>query len=57
MRWITHPASAPPSDYLAGTPISMPLIGLAQLAHFASIMDLGGLTPASLMRRVSAVSG
>ena len=30
LRWIKQPSSAPPAEYLAGTPISMPLIGLAQ---------------------------
>ncbi|OAV94208.1 hypothetical protein PTTG_27068 [Puccinia triticina 1-1 BBBD Race 1] len=45
LAWLTTPASTPPTAYLASCPVSLPLIGLVQIAHYMALGRVQGLTP------------
>eukprot|EP00002_Diphylleia_rotans_P033397 TRINITY_DN709_c0_g1_i3.p1 TRINITY_DN709_c0_g1~~TRINITY_DN709_c0_g1_i3.p1 ORF type:complete len:4344 (-),score=1082.54 TRINITY_DN709_c0_g1_i3:153-13184(-) len=45
LRWIRDPSSVPFAEYLAAAPVSYPLVGLTQLAHYAATLALLGLDP------------
>ena len=45
MRWLHDRDSQPDTDYLVSAPVSLPLIGLVQLSHYAVTCKALGLTP------------
>ena len=48
MRWLHDRDSQPDTDYLVSAPVSLPLIGLAQLAHYTVTCKALGLTPGDI---------
>ena len=45
MRWLQNKETQPDTDYLVSAPVSLPLIGLVQLAHYAVACRALGKTP------------
>ncbi|KAA1103250.1 beta subunit of fatty acid synthetase [Puccinia graminis f. sp. tritici] len=45
LKWLNQASSRPPTAYLASCPISLPLIGLVQIAHYITLGGAQGLTP------------
>ncbi|KAA1072708.1 beta subunit of fatty acid synthetase [Puccinia graminis f. sp. tritici] len=45
LKWLNEPGSKPPPTYLASCALSLPLIGLVQLAHYIVLGEAQGLTP------------
>lgn len=57
MRWLHNKDSQPDIDYLISAPVSLPLIGLVQISHFAVIARALGLTPGDVIERFSGTTG
>ncbi|KAI4152760.1 MAG: hypothetical protein LQ340_002720 [Diploschistes diacapsis] len=57
MRWLGNKDSQPDTDYLISAPVSLPLIGLVQLAHYAIVCRSLGLTPGEVCERLSGTTG
>ncbi|KAK4196274.1 putative fatty acid synthase subunit beta [Triangularia verruculosa] len=56
-HWLHHPESTPDLDYMVSAPVSFPLIGLVQLAHYAVTCKVLGLHPGILRERVTGATG
>ncbi|MBW0510837.1 hypothetical protein O181_050552 [Austropuccinia psidii MF-1] len=54
IKWLTQPDSRPPTHYLATCAISLPLIGLVQIAHYIIIGLTQALSPNQLSSQLSA---
>lgn len=57
MRWLHNKDSQPDTDYLVSAPVSLPLIGLVQLANYMVTCKALGLTPDTVRERLSGVTG
>ena len=57
MTWLHDKDSQPDVDYLISAPVSLPLIGLVQIAHFTVIAKALGLTPGDVIERFSGTTG
>lgn len=57
MTWLHHPESTPDVDYLVSAPVSFPLIGLVQLAHYSVTCRVLGLTPGQFRETLSGTTG
>lgn len=57
MGWLQHPESTPDVDYLVSAPVSFPLIGLVQLAHYSVTCKVLGLTPGQFRESLSGTTG
>lgn len=57
MRWLHNRDSQPDSDYLVSAPVSLPLIGLCQLAHYTVTCRTLGLSPGAVRARLSGTTG
>ncbi|KAF2687098.1 beta subunit of fatty acid synthase [Lentithecium fluviatile CBS 122367] len=57
MRWLNNKDSQPDTDYLVSAPVSLPLIGLTQLAHYVVTCRVLGSHPGHLRSRLSGVTG
>jgi fatty acid synthase subunit beta len=57
MRWLNNRESQPDTDYLVSAPVSLPLIGLTQLAHFIVTTRVLGSHPGHVRNRFSGVTG
>ncbi|KAK3307455.1 acyl transferase domain-containing protein [Chaetomium strumarium] len=57
MNWLHHPDATPNVDYLVSAPVSFPLIGLVQLAHYTVTCKVLGLHPGILRERISGTTG
>ncbi|KAF8638240.1 hypothetical protein AX17_002262 [Amanita inopinata Kibby_2008] len=57
IAWLSDPTSRPPVHYLASVPVSLPLIGLTQLAQYLVACRVEKLTPGDLRDRVSGATG
>ena len=57
MRWLHHKDSQPDTDYLVSAPVSLPLIGLVQLAHYTVICRTLGQSPGEVRDRISGTTG
>ena len=56
-RWLHNRDSQPDTDYLVSAPVSLPLIGLVQLAHYTVTCKTLGLSPGDVRDRFSGVTG
>ncbi|KAJ2638372.1 beta subunit of fatty acid synthetase [Coemansia sp. RSA 1286] len=52
-KWIADPKRVPRHEYLLGSPVSIPLIGLVQLIQLAVLYKTLGISPGELARRFS----
>ena len=57
MAWLTSPDSTPNVDYLISAPVSFPLIGLVQMAHYEVTCKVLGVDPGVLRERMSGTTG
>lgn len=57
MAWLQSPDSTPDIDYLISAPVSFPLIGLVQMAHYEITCKVLGIHPGLLRERISGTTG
>ncbi|KAF2488037.1 acyl transferase domain-containing protein [Neohortaea acidophila] len=57
LRWLNNPDSEPDVDYLVSAPVSFPLIGLTQLAHYVVTCRVLGTHPGHVRDRFSGTTG
>lgn len=57
MQWLQEPDTQPDVDYLVSAPVSLPLIGLVQLAHFTVTCKVLGKEPGEILERFSGTTG
>ena len=57
MAWLHDPEATPDIDYLVSAPVSFPLIGLVQLAHYMVTCRVLGLIPGQFRERLSGATG
>ncbi|MCJ1474414.1 beta subunit of fatty acid synthetase [Lambiella insularis] len=57
MRWLHVKDSLPDTDYLVSAPVSLPLIGLVQLAHYTVTCRTLGITPGELRELLQGTTG
>ncbi|OAX82726.1 hypothetical protein ACJ72_02921 [Emergomyces africanus] len=57
VRWLQDRDSQPDTDYLVSAPVSLPLIGLVQLAHFMTTCKVMGKQPGEILERFSGTTG
>lgn len=57
MRWLHNRDSQPDTDYLVSAPVSLPLIGLCQLAHYTVTCRTLGLSPGAVRERLNGTTG
>ncbi|KIH88860.1 fatty acid synthase subunit beta, fungi type [Sporothrix brasiliensis 5110] len=57
MTWLRRPETTPDTDYLVSAPVSFPLIGLVQLAHYAVTCKVLGIHPGLLRERIRGATG
>ncbi|KAK0629611.1 acyl transferase domain-containing protein [Bombardia bombarda] len=57
MSWLQSPDATPDVGYLISAPVSFPLIGLVQLAHYQITCKVLGLHPGVLRDRISGTTG
>ncbi|KAI9873400.1 MAG: beta subunit of fatty acid synthetase, partial [Pleopsidium flavum] len=57
MRWLHDKDAQPDIDYLVSAPVSLPLIGLVQLAHYTVTCKSLGRTPGEVRERLSGTTG
>lgn len=57
MKWLKQPHTTPDNDYLVSAPVSVPVIGVIQLAHFAVTARVLGKNPGELRSYLSGATG
>ena len=57
MSWLHNRDTQPDTDYLVSAPVSLPLIGLVQLAHYQVACKAMGRTPGEVLERFSGTTG
>ena len=57
MQWLHNKDSQPDTDYLVSAPVSLPLIGLVQLAHYTVTCKALGLTPGEVREYFNGTTG
>lgn len=57
LQWLHNPESQPDTDYLVSAPVSLPLIGLVQLAHYMTTCKILGKEPGEIRDRFSGTTG
>jgi fatty acid synthase subunit beta len=57
MRWLQNRDAQPDTDYLVSAPVSLPLIGLTQLAHYIVTCRVLGTDPGSLRSLLQGTTG
>lgn len=57
MRWLQDRDAQPEVDYLVSAPVSLPLIGLVQLAHYMVTCKVLGRQPGDLLERIKGTTG
>ncbi|KAL8691150.1 MAG: hypothetical protein Q9218_003562 [Villophora microphyllina] len=57
LRWLHNRDSQPDTDYLVSAPVSLPLIGLVQLAHYTVTCKTLGHHPGEVRGRFAGATG
>ncbi|KAL9127697.1 MAG: hypothetical protein Q9217_003470 [Psora testacea] len=57
MQWLHNKDAQPDTDYLVSAPVSLPLIGLVQLAHYTITCRALGLSPGDVREYLSGTTG
>ncbi|KYK59616.1 fatty acid synthase beta subunit dehydratase [Drechmeria coniospora] len=57
MNWLQHADSTPDVDYLVSAPVSFPLIGLVQMAHYEVTCKVLGVDPGHLRECIGGTTG
>ncbi|ODQ66250.1 S-acyl fatty acid synthase thioesterase [Nadsonia fulvescens var. elongata DSM 6958] len=56
-QWLDHPETTPDLDYLISAPVSVPVIGVIQLAHYVVTARVLGKTPGELRASLNGSTG
>lgn len=57
VQWLHDRDSQPDTDYLVSAPVSLPLIGLVQLAHYTVTCKVVGREPGEILERFAGTTG
>ncbi|KAJ5537907.1 Fatty acid synthase subunit beta [Penicillium frequentans] len=57
IQWLQDRDSQPDIDYLVSAPVSLPLIGLVQLAHYTVTCKVLGRQPGDILERIRGTTG
>ena len=57
LSWLLNPSTRPPVTYLASCAVSMPLIGLTQLAHYVVVARALSLSPDEFRAKFAGATG
>ena len=57
MRWLANKDAQPDTDYLVSAPVSLPLIGLTQLAHYMVTCKVLGTDPGHVRDGLKGTTG
>lgn len=57
MRWLHNRDTQPDTDYLVSAPVSFPLIGLTQLAHYVVLCRVQGTDPGFVREHLKGATG
>ena len=57
MHWLHSREAQPDTEYLVSSPVSLPLIGLVQLAHYTVACKTLGLQPDEIRDRLAGTTG
>lgn len=57
LRWLNNKDAQPDIDYLVSAPVSFPLIGLTQLAHYVVTCRVLGTHPGHIRERFAGTTG
>jgi fatty acid synthase subunit beta len=57
MRWLQNKDTEPDLDYLVSAPVSFPLIGLTQLAHYVVLCKVMGYDPGYIREHFKGTTG
>ena len=57
LRWLHNRDAQPDTDYLVSAPVSLPLIGLVQLAHYMVTCKVLGQQPGDILGKFSGTTG
>lgn len=57
MQWLHNRDAQPDTDYLVSAPVSLPLIGLVQLAHYAITCKTMGIEPGYMREHLAGTTG
>ncbi|KAF2841120.1 beta subunit of fatty acid synthase [Patellaria atrata CBS 101060] len=57
VRWLNNRDAQPDTDYLVSAPVSLPLIGLTQLAHYVVTCRVFGTHPGYVRDQLSGATG
>jgi fatty acid synthase subunit beta len=57
LQWLHDRDSQPDTDYLVSAPVSLPLIGLVQLAHYMVTCKVLGRQPGEFLERIGGTTG
>ena len=57
LRWLNKPDAQPDTDYLVSAPVSLPLIGLTQFAHYVVTCRVLGTHPGHVRERFTGTTG
>ncbi|KAJ9060861.1 fatty acid synthase alpha subunit Lsd1 [Entomophthora muscae] len=57
LRWLEFPETRPDINYLITAPVSLPTIGLIQLAHYYVTMKVLGMTPEQMRNHFVGATG
>lgn len=57
MKWLEEPENRPPNDYLFSAAISLPLVGLVQLANYYIAYKILQLTPGEMAKSFVGTTG
>ncbi|CRG88165.1 fatty acid synthase subunit beta, fungi type [Talaromyces islandicus] len=55
--WLEHPELTPDSDYLLSAPVSMPLIGLAQVVNYFIMCKVLDMSPGDFRNHLAGAAG
>ncbi|KAI9848828.1 MAG: beta subunit of fatty acid synthetase [Sclerophora amabilis] len=57
LGWLQNAESTPPVDYMLSAPVSLPLIGLSQLANYSVTCKVLGKSPGEILECLSGTTG
>ena len=57
IHWLHDRDAQPDTDYLVSAPVSLPLIGLVQLAHYTVTCKVLGQQPGEILERLGGTTG
>ncbi|OJD32194.1 fatty acid synthase beta subunit dehydratase [Diplodia corticola] len=57
LRWLRHPADVPDESFVASACVSLPVIGLVSLAHYAIACAALNMTPGQFRQHLHGITG